>query len=280
MGFVTERGTTSGVQYSIAIGILSLSIIALASSCLADAPSNGTMEDHSYNVLRSTLIGSSGYDELRAVEIDEEGDIILLGYSEDPGFLDPLKGRDRVFYTGRDPFIMKVSRDLTQVMWSTVLRGSFNDVPMDMALGPDGDVYLVGTTTSPDLTVTKGAYQRWHGGGVLDAFVCRLSGSNGSIVYCTYLGGNSYDYGTGLTVDDAGRVIVVGTTMSQDFPRTYHGTYSDPNRDFMWTYVVRLSERGRLEYSSWLGADCYTGFDLPVRYSVLPHNRPGFLSKG
>jgi hypothetical protein len=185
LGYVAKRRITSVIHYSIAVSILSLFVIVLASSGLADAQPDETAEDQQIKLLRSTLLGSRGYDELRAVEFDEEGDLLLLGYSVNPWFLDPSKGPDREFFTTRDPFIMKVSRDLTQVIWSTVLRGSFTDVPMDMALGPDGDVYIVGTTTSPDFTVTKGAYQQRHGGGGYDSFVCRLSGTNGSIVYCT-----------------------------------------------------------------------------------------------
>lgn len=247
---------------STAICILGLSIGLLASSCLADATDNETAEEPLYRFLRSTLIGSSGYDDIRCVEFSTEGDLFLLGYSSDPAYLDPTIGFDRDFYTAQDPFIMKVSRDLTHIIWSTVLKGSFYDVPFDMALGPDGDVYIVGTTTSLDLTVSNVAYQRLHQGGVTDAFVCRLSGTNGSIIYSTYLGGDNYDYGTGIAVDDDGRAVVVGTTRSQDFPRTYHGTYSDNNRRTTWTYLVRLSDGGHLEYSSWLGADCYIDIDF------------------
>jgi len=241
----------------------------LASSCLADVTDNETAEEPLYRSLRSTLIGSSGYDDIRCVEFSADGDLVLLGYSSDPAYLDPSTGFDRDFYTARDPFIMKVSRDLTHIIWSTVLKGSFNDVPFDMALGPDGDVYIVGTTTSRDLTVSKVAFQRSHQGGVMDAFVCRLSGMNGSIVYSTYLGGIDRDYGTGIAVDDDGRAIVVGTTRSQDFPRTYHGTYSDSNRATTWTFLVRLSDRGRVEYSSWLGADCYPDVDLEGRSATI-----------
>jgi hypothetical protein len=38
------------------------------------------------------------------------------------------------------------------------------------------------------------------------------------MVYSTYLGGSSDDYGYGIAVDDAGDAYVIGSTLSLDFP--------------------------------------------------------------
>jgi hypothetical protein len=43
-----------------------------------------------------------------------------------------------------------------------------------IAFGPDGSIYLVGHTSSPDFPVTPGAMQSEFGGGPGDAFVVKL----------------------------------------------------------------------------------------------------------
>jgi hypothetical protein len=43
-----------------------------------------------------------------------------------------------------------------------------------VALGPLGEVYLVGNTSSPDFPATPGAAQTKLGGGKGDAFVVKL----------------------------------------------------------------------------------------------------------
>ncbi len=246
-----------------------LVLLVLASHSLAEDTTNGTGADEPYKLLRSTLIGSSGTDYLRTVRIDGNGDLVLLGYARDPLYIDSSLRPDLDFLTTRDPFVMKVSRDLTRIIWSQVLKGSFDDVPMDMALGPDGDVFVVGTTSSVDFIVTERAYQGYHGGGVYDVFVSRLSASDGSFIYSTYLGGGAQDLGTGVAVDDRGRAVVVGTTRSEDFPSTLYKSYSDPSRDMVWTFMSTLSESGRLIYTSLLGADCWTGIETPARNSLV-----------
>jgi hypothetical protein len=43
-----------------------------------------------------------------------------------------------------------------------------------VALGPNGELHLVGHTASPDFPVTEGAAQTVYGGGSGDAFVMKL----------------------------------------------------------------------------------------------------------
>ena len=46
----------------------------------------------------------------------------------------------------------------------------------------------------------------------------KLSPSGNSLVYSTYLGGNSEDFGIGIAVDGSGSAYVTGYTDSTDFP--------------------------------------------------------------
>jgi len=59
---------------------------------------------------------------------------------------------------------------------------------------------------------------------LIDAFVSRLDPTGTILVYSTYLGGNSSDYGSGIAVDSSATAYVTGSTSSTDF-RTTTGAF-------------------------------------------------------
>jgi Dockerin type I domain/Beta-propeller repeat len=73
-----------------------------------------------------------------------------------------------------------------------------------------------------------------------DAFVAKLCGSGSSLIYGTYLGGESYDYAYGIAVDGSGSAYVTGGTLSSDFPTlNAYQMYQGPGSVFVtkltWT---------------------------------------------
>lgn len=247
------------------IAVIALIGIVVSGSGGTDVPT----ADDGPRLLVSTLVGSSQSDDIRFVERADNGDLLVVGYTQSGDFRALRSSKGGSFQTANDPFVMRISSNLTQVIWGTRISGSFYDVPMDMAVGPDGDVYVVGTTTSLDFAVSDAAGQSHHMGGVMDAFVVRIDGADGSIKYSTYLGGEDQDCGTGIAVDDQGRAIVVGSTRSSDFPRTPLLSYSDPVVGHVWTFVVRMTDRGRVDYASWLGAGEAPGLQKYVDNNIM-----------
>ena len=77
------------------------------------------------------------------------------------------------------------------------------------------------------------------------------------LVYSTYLGGASEDYGFGIAVDSAGSAYVNGVTFSSDFPTTpgsFATTFGGPADAF----VTKLAANGAaLVYSTYLGGSNY-----------------------
>jgi uncharacterized repeat protein (TIGR01451 family) len=103
---------------------------------------------------------------------------------------------------------------------STFLGGSAEDEITGIAFDQNRNVYLVGTTNSPDLPATPSAFQKTISGTHRHAFVAKLNPSGTVILYLTYLGGSADDHGSAIAVDQAGNAYVVGTTLSTDFPTT------------------------------------------------------------
>ena len=106
------------------------------------------------------------------------------------------------------------------LIYSTYLGGSGDDFGQGIAVDSSGNAYIAGYTTSQNYPHTTGVcHFQAVAGGVYDAMVTKL-GATGNLVYSTYLGGNSYDYGFAeVAVDSAaGNAYVTGGTSSTNFP--------------------------------------------------------------
>jgi hypothetical protein len=99
--------------------------------------------------------------------------------------------------------------------FSTYLGGGDDDSGWDVAVGPDGNVYVVGKTISSDFP-RVGSSRTYQGG--QDMFISRLNSAGTQLVYSTYLGGSGDDGAYGVTVDADGNAYVTGYTSSTDFP--------------------------------------------------------------
>jgi hypothetical protein len=108
---------------------------------------------------------------------------------------------------------------------------------------------VTGVTFSANFR-TANAIQSSHNGGVLDAFVTKLTASGG-LVYSTFLGGGGADRGLRIIADAGGNAYVTGDTDSENFPSVNAlqrgiGGSSD-------AFLVKLSPTGSLVYSTFLG---------------------------
>jgi hypothetical protein len=75
------------------------------------------------------------------------------------------------------------------------------------------------------------------------------------IVYSTYLGGGSYDYGNSIAVDGAGNVYVAGMTGSHDFPTSaaMQPSWTSGSESSNIAFVTKFNAFGELVYSTYLG---------------------------
>ena len=89
---------------------------------------------------------------------------------------------------------------------------------LGIALGPQGDIFIAGSSAGP-LATTPGAFQSSFGGGS-DALLMVLDSTGSTVNYLTLLGGSSSDDGEAVAVDSLNNVYVTGSTSSNDFPVT------------------------------------------------------------
>jgi len=108
------------------------------------------------------------------------------------------------------------------LVYSTYLGGAggalgATETGTAIAVDSAGAAYVAGATDSSNFPVTAGAPQPTNLGGGADAFVAKFNASGTSLAYCTYLGGSSFDYATGIAVDFMGNAYIAGYTASYDF---------------------------------------------------------------
>ncbi|MFH1719971.1 MAG: alginate lyase family protein [Planctomycetota bacterium] len=121
----------------------------------------------------STLLGGSGGEFCLMPTQDEQGNVFLVGHTQSPDY--PVTaGAIQDQYAGAgDGTLTMLKGDGTAIVYATYIGGSGDDLIRSLTLGPKGEIYLVGSTTSNDFPVTPGAVQS-ELKGQSDAFVMKL----------------------------------------------------------------------------------------------------------
>ncbi|MDI9631534.1 MAG: hypothetical protein QM311_08765 [Acidobacteriota bacterium] len=174
--------------------------------------------------LQSTYFGGSGWDEIRALALAANGDVLVGGSTASPNLPGTTNGSQELYGGGMyDGFVASLSGDLRTRIQSTYLGGSDHDQIHTLALAANGDVLVGGITASTNLPgVTNGA-QATHGGAIHDGFAARLSGDLRTLIQSTYLGGSDKDSIEAMAEAANGDLLVGGLTRSADLPGTAGG---------------------------------------------------------
>lgn len=142
---------------------------------------------------------------------------------------------------------------------STFLGGRAEDAISDVALDPQGNIYVTGVTRSSGIA-TQQAFQtslQTGGFGQSDGFVAKLDPSGSRLLFLTYIGGRKDETPHGIAVDSQGSILLTGITTSEDFPAVaayqdqLASQYSFGGLD---AFALKLDSAGSaLVYSTYLG---------------------------
>ena len=105
---------------------------------------------------------------------DAQGNILVVGSTASPDLPVTPDALQRKYGGGESDGVLVVfTPDGSKLLYASYLGGSGAELIRSVALGPRGEVYLVGKTSSPNFPVTRGAFQT-KPGGADDAFVVKL----------------------------------------------------------------------------------------------------------
>src|SRR5205807_9851186 len=135
-------------------------------------------------------------DEAYAVAVDGSGNAYVTGDAGSTDF--PTANPLQATCSNVCGFITKFSSDGSAILYSTYLSGTNGGSGVrGIALDSSGAIYVTGLTSSSNFPVLNAA-QSSLAGGVVDAFVTKISSDGSALVFSTYLGGNGNDQGSGI----------------------------------------------------------------------------------
>lgn len=203
----------------------------------------------------STLISGLQDDRGFAIAVDKKGQAHITG--ETLSYTYPRKHCfknkcDR----SPDGFLTILDRKGEELIYSTFIGGNGSARGTGIALDKDENIYVTGYARCSNIVPEEMRDDVFQGEvqGLEDVFVAKFSPEGADLVYATYVGGSSRDYGQGIAVDDEGNVYVAGYTMSTDFPQKQalqdRMGFPETNN----ALVFKLSANGDMLYfSSYLG---------------------------
>ena len=192
--------------------------------------------------------------------MDANGNVFVAGPIQMPSLPGILTPPVRVI-------VVKLDRS-NNVVYRFVFGGSGSDFAEALALDSGGNVWVVGTTYSPDFplvnpVISQIPLNRSTG------FISKIDPTGTRLLFSTYLGGSSaindaFTVISAVALDPPGNVYVTGNTTSMDFPVTpnaFQRTVSGPA--FGFAFVTKLTNSGdRIMYSTYIGdahTNCYGG---------------------
>ncbi|MGO9230914.1 MAG: SBBP repeat-containing protein [Bryobacteraceae bacterium] len=153
-------------------------------------------------------------------------------------------------------FVAKLNSVGTTVAYTYIGASPGDAVCNAIAVDSQGYIYVAGETDSAYLYADT-SYLDYYPGYSLDAFVMKLNSSQ-SLYFSHYFGGSGTDLFTGIALDAADNVYLVGTTNSTDLPTSTGAFQTGLHGKSSNVFVVEFTSTGTGVYSTYLGG---TGTD-------------------
>ena len=165
------------------------------------------------------------------------------------------------------------------LIYSTYLGGYRYDYGHGVAINDDGQIYVTGYTYYysgyTQYPKTSGSYTSPRQGSY-EVFITKFEDDN-SMIYSTYFGGSSSDYGYDVAVDSNGDPYILGETSSSNFPTT-SGVYQT-SRYYYYTsvFITKMSSDGSFLTKDIAPLDDLLGMMRRIRRKIILNYAWSFL---
>jgi hypothetical protein len=170
----------------------------------------------------ATYYGGNCDVQINAIACDNSSNIYFTGQTCANTGISTVGSSQAAFGGGfSDAFLVKFSPSGTRI-WGTYCGGGMYDWGYDLAIDGSGNIFLSGSTNSPNGIATFGVYQSALSGFGFDAFVVKYN-SAGAKFWGSYYGGTGDEYAYGIAIYSGGPVFVGSTTSTSSI--TTGGVY-------------------------------------------------------
>jgi hypothetical protein len=189
------------------------------------------------------------------IVVDGAGNAFVVGTTGSPDF--PLVGalssrfNGGVSFSGDadgvlDAFIAKLNPQGSALLYSTYLGGSGEDRGRGIGLDGAGNIYVGGSTTSPDFPLERPLQKEYSDiqiGIAPDSFITKLNPTGSSLLYSTYFGVDGFDALLDFAVDKAGAVYIAGSvdSPSPGFPLSSK-PFQNTNSGIRSAFVAKITD--------------------------------------
>ncbi len=210
------------------------------------------------SLIYSTFLGGSSRDESWAIEVLDDGTVLIGGSTLSTDFpVTSTAFQKSLSGSGvSDAFVSVLNPAGTQLLYSTYLGGAFGQDSVQAICFHDPVIAIGGYTQAPDFPVTSNGWDRTYndvGFYVGDGFFGAIDTRSGSLVYSSFIGGASTDGVFDVGIANGNEIVLAGVTQSPDFPTT-RGAFDESYHGNLDAFVARFDlASGRVIYSTLLG---------------------------
>jgi hypothetical protein len=221
--------------------------------------------------LWGTYYGGIGDDRGYSCANDIFGNIYMAGFTgTSTGTVIATAASHQTVFNGPndDAFLVKFNSSGVRI-WGTYYGGVMDDFGYSCSCDASGNVYMAGSTQSPDAIASPGCHQGSIAGGN-DGFLVKFD-SLGVRQWGTYYGGSgNNDYGQGCATDASGNVYMTGYTDTNTgtviaTAASQQSVYAGGTYD---AYLVKFDSLGVRQWGTYYGGPGYD-FGLSCISDVL-----------
>ncbi|SLM46472.1 conserved protein of unknown function [Nitrospira japonica] len=217
----------------------------------------------SSQIVYATYLGGNDRDELAKVRVDSSGNAHVAGRSFSSDFpgtagssISALTSFQPTFGGLVDAIVAKLNPTGTQLIYSTYLGGSSDELAAGLALDSAENAVVSGVTGSSTFPLAGTPFQSTLA--AHDYFVTKINSTGTALIFSTLFGGVGDDFGSVVALDPADRIYLTGPTNSCRIPDFSHPLQIDRcslGAPFNHVIVAKLDANG----SNLLSLTVFTG---------------------
>ncbi len=198
------------------------------------------------------ILGGDDYDYLTEVILVEDGNFLLVGYSNSTASGDksenPKGGCDEYGGCDTDFWLIKIDKSGNK-LWDKTIGGNSREYPSGVVVSQDGGYLLVGSSRSD-----KSADKSEESKGDLDYWIVKID-SDGNKLWDKTLGGDNSDSNPKIVATSDGGYLLGGTSRSDasgDKSEDEKSEHPYDNGDF---WIVKIDSDGNKLWDKTYGGD-------------------------
>lgn len=265
-------------QYSkrfttILLGLI-VSISLVHPSSVTAKPDNSEAFLSSSSLFYSTFFGGSDGEGDGRIVSAGNGIVYVAGTTHSADFPTTPGAYDTTYNNYVSTvFLAKINLNTKQLLYSTFIGGnsqqSNGPSVSDLKVDSTGAAYVLIVTDETTFPTTPGAYDRTYGGGLFDVAIAKINPTGTSLIFSSYIGGNSVDKARGMALDSLGSIYISGITDSNDFPTT-SGAYQTTKASRSYWVLKMKADGSNLDYSTYIHGSTAEDYYGSVNLSASP----------